>query len=147
MTLWVVDASVAVKWYVPERFSEQASLLLHAVNAGKVALVAPDLIVAEFGSVLTKKALVGELTREEASEVLHAFLRVPIELVSSASLALAGFLITSAVNCTFYDALYIAAAQASGGRLITADEELARVTSRTPFRDLVASVRDLPQEL
>jgi len=147
MTSRVVDASVAVKWYVPERFSEQASLLLHAARAGEVALFAPDLIVAEFGSVLTKKASVGELTREEASEVLHAFLRVPIELVSSASLAPTGLAIASGVNCTFYDALYLAAAQAVGGRLVTADDELARVTSRTPLRDLVASVRDLPQEL
>jgi predicted nucleic acid-binding protein len=42
----VVDASVAVKWYVPELDSQRAHLIL----AGGHRLIAPDLLLAEVGN-------------------------------------------------------------------------------------------------
>jgi predicted nucleic acid-binding protein len=146
MITWVVDASVAVKWFVPELLSDQAGLLLEAGSAGHSALIAPDLVVAEFGSVLSKKMRAGELTSREAREVLDGFLAAPVEFVSSAGLAHAGLEIAAVVHCTFYDALYLATAQAVRGRLVTADEGLARLISRTPLHALLVSLRSLARE-
>lgn len=47
----VVDASVAIKWFIPE---------IHATAAGRLLeknlkLLAPDLIFAEIGNILWKK--------------------------------------------------------------------------------------------
>ena len=47
----VIDASVAVKWFIPEIHSQTAVKLL----AGKKTLYAPDLIYAEVGNTLWKK--------------------------------------------------------------------------------------------
>ena len=46
----VVDASIAVKWYVPEANSTQAAAILES----GAELLAPDLLVAEVGKVLWK---------------------------------------------------------------------------------------------
>lgn len=51
MTRYVVDASVAIKWFLPEVHSEPASRLLREERY----LLVPDLIWAEFGNVLGKK--------------------------------------------------------------------------------------------
>ena len=51
MSLFVVDASVAIKWFLPEIHSDAALPLL----AHKHLLHAPDLIFSEFGNVLWKR--------------------------------------------------------------------------------------------
>jgi len=61
MTLYVVDASVAIKWVVPEAGTPQA-LALIANND----VAAPDLIVAECANILWKKVRRAELTLPEA---------------------------------------------------------------------------------
>jgi predicted nucleic acid-binding protein len=46
----VVDASVTIKWFVPEPLSDEADRLL----GGGDALFAPDLLLLEFGNTLWK---------------------------------------------------------------------------------------------
>ena len=48
MKLFVVDASVAVKWYVPEEHSEIALLLLD----DNFSRIVPRLFFSEFGNIL-----------------------------------------------------------------------------------------------
>lgn len=55
----VIDASVAIKWYVPEAGSQEASAILDRPET----LLAPDLLAAEFGNVLWKKVSAGPYWR------------------------------------------------------------------------------------
>ena len=144
MNRWVVDASVAVKWFVPEPLSQHAARLLDAAARRAASLAAPDLIVAEFGSVLVKKQAAGEFAASDTEEMLGTFLALPVEIVPSQPLAPAALAIAICAGCTFYDALYLAAAQAVEGRLVTADREFIRLISRTALSDLVLQVKDLP---
>ena len=48
MSRIVIDASVAVKWFLPEQDSDAARAILHFGHD----LLAPDLLYAEVGSVL-----------------------------------------------------------------------------------------------
>jgi len=75
----VVDASVAVKWYVPEIHSEAAAKLL----SGPYELIAPDLILPEAANVIWKKVARRELTEKEGNTVLAELLSAGIELVPS----------------------------------------------------------------
>ncbi|HUY12806.1 MAG TPA: type II toxin-antitoxin system VapC family toxin [Terriglobia bacterium] len=52
----VLDASVAVKWLLPEADSEKAQDVLLDWNAGRLELVVPGLLLAEVANVLWKKA-------------------------------------------------------------------------------------------
>ena len=73
----VVDASIAVKWVVPEPRSDQATALLDHT------LVAPDLFFAECANVLWKKLRRGDLTEEEASIAARTLEQVDLVVVPS----------------------------------------------------------------
>lgn len=48
MNKFVVDASVAMKWYLPENYSEHADRLLNPF----FELLVPELLFSEIGNVL-----------------------------------------------------------------------------------------------
>ena len=62
----VVDASVAVKWFIAEQWTEESRKLL----AGRIDRHAPDLILAETTNVLWKKARRGEIKDPHAYDVV-----------------------------------------------------------------------------
>jgi predicted nucleic acid-binding protein len=125
----VVDSSVAVKWFVPEVLSQEAAHLLD----GSFELMAPDLLFAEFGSVLWKKITRGEIRTDEAGDILAALDAVPLVVVSSSRLGAAALEIAVAYERTVYDALYLALAVARDCTFITADDRLARALGRGPL--------------
>lgn len=47
MIRYVVDVCVAVKWFVPENYSQEAAKLLN----GNYSLLAPDYLLSEAGNV------------------------------------------------------------------------------------------------
>lgn len=120
MTLYVVDASVAVKWYVPEPHWEAAATLLDERNE----LVAPDLMPAEFGNALWKKCGRGELSSSEVRSIVDAFPGVPLQIYSSLTLLEAAVEIALKAARTVYDSLYVALAVALDSTLVTADARL-----------------------
>ena len=69
----VIDASVAVKWVVPEVGSEAAIVLL-----GR-ELWAPSLWLAEAANALLKKSRRGEITEDEARLRAQDLADAPIE--------------------------------------------------------------------
>ena len=65
-----IDASVAVKWYRAEDFSDEATALFEA-NAGD--LVAPDLFAVEVVSALVRNANAVKPSRETMEQAIAAF--------------------------------------------------------------------------
>lgn len=135
----VVDASVAIKWYVPEAESAKAVALLGRGDQ----LLAPDLLNAEFGNILWKKVCRGELTTDEAEAIVDAFLSAsPLSLHPSQRLLRGAFDIAVAFQRSVYDSLYLALAVAEHCRLVTADEKLVNAlvgTSLERFTVLLAN--------
>ena len=103
----VVDASVAVKWFVLEANSEHARRLL----ASDATLVAPDLIVAETANVMWKRQRVGGITPEQATEAVAALPLIFAELLPSAHLVARAAAIARALDHPVYDCFYLAAAE------------------------------------
>lgn len=124
----VVDASVAVKWFVPEIHSAASVRLLDA----EFILCAPDLIGAELANTLWKKVRKGEISRGEADEILASFDGLPIEFVPTKVLLSAAFQVAVTLGRSVYDSLYVALAVAQECSLITADRKFhsAVLTSR-----------------
>jgi len=117
---FVVDASVAIKWFLPEIYSEKASLILET----KWELLAPDLIWAEFGSALRKKVRQKEVTTQEAEGILRDFMRFPFQIYGCKLLLNLAWQMAHESGNTFYDSLYLALADNFGCSLITADKKL-----------------------
>ena len=64
----VLDASVAVRWVIPERGSEPAAELL----SRPIAWIAPRLMVTEVAAAMRRKVVDGELRAETARQALEA---------------------------------------------------------------------------
>lgn len=138
MTRYVVDASVVVKWYIPEKLSEQADYFLEESVATGVPLLAPDLLMAEVGNILWKKQRLRELSPSEALQILDTICEsLPIQLYASLPLMRSSWKIACTFDCSFYDALYVALAQEQDALFITADEKLVGALRRGQLRKRV----------
>lgn len=120
MTRFVVDASVAVKWLVPEIHSEHAERLLEE----GVELSAPDLIRAEVGNSVWKRWRRGEIPLERAQFILQVFRGYSVEVHSSETLMDEAWEIARTFNRSFYDSLYLALAVHQECPMVTADRRL-----------------------
>ena len=128
MTTYVIDASVAAKWFLPapgETLTEEALDLLKRYAAGEVRFLVPDLFWAEFGNVLWKAARLKRMSQRSAQNALRAIWQRDFPTVPSHDLLEAAFTIASAFDRSVYDALYVALALQSKSQLVTADERLA----------------------
>jgi predicted nucleic acid-binding protein len=118
-TAFVVDASVAVKWFVPEIHSEHAVRLLRK----RVDLMAPELIQAELGNILWKKCRAGEFDGTTGGEILDNFKRSPLVVHPHEPLLKLAWEIAVKYRQTFYDSLYLSLAMAEKTRMVTADRK------------------------
>lgn len=135
----VVDTSVVVKWYLPEIGSEEAAKLLERVDP----LIAPDLLVAEFGNVIWKRTVRGELTEGEAENIVDVFTSGRlVELRSATPFLRPAFDIAARWRCSVYDSLYLAVALAEGCDLVTADRVFGRRLYGTDLARFVHVVGD-----
>ena len=133
----MVDASVAVKWYVPEAQSEEAARLL----ASGRRLLAPDLVVAELGNALWKKVRIGELSEEEAGTIIETFVSAcPLTLRASSRLVTAALGLGARFGRTVYDSLYVALAKVEECRFVTADRPLAQAFRGSEYEQLVSPI-------
>lgn len=133
MKRYVVDASAAAKWFLPEEHSESAKRLLRK----NVELCSPDLLFAEMGNILWKRLRKGEFNASEGSEILYDFKRMPIQIVPCEKLAEIAWGIASVLDRSFYDSLYIALSQVEECPLVTGDRRLFNALSGDPGIELI----------
>jgi predicted nucleic acid-binding protein len=135
----VVDASVAVKWFLPEVSSANARLLL----ALDYQLLAPDLLWAELGSVFWKRQRRGELEPRTAMRLLRDFSRLPIEFHAAERLTEAALDLAVRQGVTLYDGLYLALAVGNECRVVTADRRLYDACQSSLLGQAVAWVEEI----
>jgi predicted nucleic acid-binding protein len=127
VTSFVLDASVAAKWFLPsgEKLAEEAAALLKRFAAGRLGLLVPDLFWPEVGDIFWKASRSGRMSMPAAREAVAALSVCGIR--TAPSLPLLGHALEIAVEFerTVYDAIYVALAIESNRPLVTADERLA----------------------
>ncbi len=136
----VVDASVALRWYVEAPGSEAAAELL----AGDDPLIAPDLIVAEVASAAWKLAAAGEIDAEHGSRIAVAVASAFSHLAPASRLIVRAWRIAAALGHPVYDGLYVSLAELESARLVTADRRLLDKLAGTRWRKLVEPLPGSP---
>jgi len=136
---YVLDASVAVKWFVDEEASDRARLLRNGFLAGKSEIAAPDLLKYEVATALRWHPVAhidsASLARALVALDDYQFLISPsrdawgkaIELSYSAAISP-------------YDGIYLALAQVLRSPLVTADKELIAVIPVAERRNVMPLV-------
>ncbi|HYU32296.1 MAG TPA: type II toxin-antitoxin system VapC family toxin [Thermoanaerobaculia bacterium] len=117
---YVVDASVAAKWYFREEHTERADALLEQDNE----ILAPALLVVEIATLAWKRARRGEISEAAADRIIAALRQVPLEIRPTAELVTAALPLALQGGLTLYDAFYVALAVKSGCPLVTVDRTL-----------------------
>lgn len=128
MSLFVIDASVAAKWFFPgqnETLVDEAFSLLTRYVEGTVRFVVPDLFWAEFANILWKAARQGRCSKAVAEQAVATMKGRNLPTVPTRALVDQAFSIAVTFDRTVYDSLYVAVAVLSKAQFVTADERLA----------------------
>lgn len=124
---FVVDASVALKWLIPEEHSEEAMRLLERFTGQELELHAPRLLRLEVANALTRYVARGVL---KAEQMVHGFqILREIELTyhdEDWSLLEEALEASRRTGLTVYDGVYVALAKRLCTVLVTADRGLVR---------------------
>lgn len=141
MSGYVVDASVAIKWFIPEIHSEAAV----QARGLRQRLHVPAFLTLEIGNVVAKKIRRGELTREDGKTVLKELQHLPLQRHADERLFPAAYELALDTQRCLYDCLYLALAEAIDGRMVTADRKFFNALARGPNGRRLLWVENLPR--
>lgn len=130
---YVIDASVAVKWFCEEPGREAALAISRNAKLGRIGLYAPDLLLYEVGNVLWKGK---KFNADQLQRALFSLLQTNIEFFAlERDVIEVAALFTATYDITFYDASYAALAYKFGIPLISANpkdhQKIREITVRS----------------
>ncbi len=111
----VVDASVALKWILPEKGAREADDLLSQ------ALIAPSFWLAECANALWKNVRIGKLNAADASGLFQKLVRAPLVSVAMDNDTGSALDLAVKLGHPIYDCLYLALALREDTYVMTAD--------------------------
>jgi len=123
----VVDASVAIKLFVDEEFSDEAERLFRRLaDTPPARFFVPDLLFPECANVLWKYVRRFGYDPRQARQDISDLLLLPLQPAVAADLLEVAFELAVEMEITAYDACYVALAKSIDLPLVTADRPLSR---------------------
>lgn len=122
----IVDASVAVKWVVPEDGTDEA------LDLQRQELAAPAMWIVECANVLWRHVKLGEMSDLEAAEWLARLREARVGEIAISDLLSDAFLLANQLGHPIYDCLYLAAAIREDTYVVTADARFSKAVSSDP---------------
>jgi predicted nucleic acid-binding protein len=138
---FIVDASVVVKWFLPEPFADAARRL----RRESIHCSSPDLLLLEVSNVLWKYVVRGNLDLATAREAVDALSVAPIRVQGADSLFAEAFRLAAETRRSVYDCTYLALAIQEDCRLVTADRKFYDALKTGPFAPRLLWVGDLQE--
>lgn len=141
----VVDASVAVKWVLPEDDSERAEVL---VLRNDVLLHAPAFLFMEAANVFWAKARGGQLDSSQAPDRLSRLRRAPLLVWDGDEPLPRALDLARSLDHAVYDCAYLALALHLDAVYITADRRFWNKAQRIDeLRDRVLLLQEAVERL
>lgn len=129
--MYVLDASVIIKWYSEEEFSDKALEIRDNFFKGKYELALPDLAIYEVSNALRFNPNFNE---EDVIEAVDSLFDIGISIIVPTSKVVKSSVdIAFKHNITVYDAYYVALANEIGFTLVTADSKLHQKIKNMKF--------------
>lgn len=125
MRQMVIDASVAVKWFLPaEEGEKQAFAILEEYAGGSLTIIIPSLFSYEVANALLVAARRNRITEETYRRAVGSLFELalntqPLELYWEEALKMA-----ADYQRSIYDAAYLALAASKNVKLVTGDRRL-----------------------
>jgi predicted nucleic acid-binding protein len=137
--IFIVDTSVAIKWFVKEDLHEQAIALSELGHE----LVAPNLIFAEVANVLRRRVRLGHISGEQAARSVKNLAKAFKYIVPIEALIDAAFDHSAQLDHSVYDVVYLVCAlERPGSFLVTSDAKFEAKARAAGFGEKVLSLED-----
>ena len=134
----VIDASVAVKWVIPEADSDLA-LALRTEE-----LVSPAIWLAEASNALWRLVRLGQLAADQALTRMLQLKSAPVSTSEIGSLVEQALRLAIEIDHPVYDCLYLALAIDRATHVVTDDGRFARAADRPGLEGRVRRLGDEP---
>lgn len=122
--LFIIDASVGVKWFFREPGSEQSLQFLRRFNRNEIRLVVPEIFYLEVASACWKSIRRREVPFEVGIANLDDLLDLSLETYSDRELSDVALENALRFGVSVYDAIYLSLAEVYAAPFFTADREL-----------------------
>ncbi|HEX3673871.1 MAG TPA: type II toxin-antitoxin system VapC family toxin [Rhizomicrobium sp.] len=129
----VIDASVALKWVLPEDDSDLAD----ALRAEK--LIAPPLWLIESANALWRNVLSGKITANDSTRLFAKLAAAPVAVSHADSDVAEALDLAIRLSHPIYDCIYLALARRENTHVVTADRRFHAVAAK--FSELAGHVR------
>ena len=128
----VVDASVAVKWFVEEEGSDSAHGLLESRlgQMGLLELIAPEFLLVEVVAVMGRRARSKLVRSDYPARVLRALRKLHLGLTPDAELLDHATQLSITPRHPVYDRLHLALSRRFSARTATFDTGLSEIARR-----------------
>jgi predicted nucleic acid-binding protein len=136
---FVIDASVCIKWYIPEIYSQNALRLLK----GGHIFHAPELLLPEVSNIVWKKVRRNHITAVDGRQVVEAIAVSSIILHSHSSIIKSAYLGAETSGQTVYDWTYLALAISLSCEFVTADQRFYKALENTPLKKNLLWIGDV----
>ena len=124
---FVLDCSVAAKWLLPEPDRAPALGLFERYAAGEILLIAPDILLSEFASLLAKRNRRKQLSAAQAHEAFSLMTKCAPRLFETHPRLLRALDLSLQRQLSLWDCIYLALAVEYDCPVLTADRRLFRV--------------------
>jgi predicted nucleic acid-binding protein len=140
VNIYVVDASVAIKWYIPEKHSEAARRLHNQAYC----LHVPDFFMLEVGNIVCKKRRRNEMSLEVSELIINDVQTVSLEWHRDEPLFSKAYEIANETYRSLYDCLYLSLAVSLEGQMVTADSRFYEALKDGDYAERLLWVEDIP---
>lgn len=120
--IYILDASVILKWFIDEEGTEEALAIKRQYEFGEIDIVEPDLLIYETANVLRYNKYFSESAIKTAVKSLYD-MRIKF-LTPSVSVMDYAIHISLKTNLSIYDCVYASLSMKLSSSLITADKKL-----------------------
>ncbi len=133
--MWVVDASVAVKWFFEhEEGTLQAESVLDSIVQASDHFFVPDLFFTEFSAVMMKKSKDKNFSISALQKVQQLGLK---SIPSGREILEKAIILAGDEKLSVYDGVYVATAILLGAVWITADKKASKGLKKNIALDLI----------
>jgi predicted nucleic acid-binding protein len=137
--MFVIDASIVVKWYCVEEGTDKALWIRDQYARGAIKISLPDLVILELANAIRYKK---NSSAEDVEDVLNNFVRLGLDIVvPTIELVKKATRLAFRHKITVYDAVYPVLAEDLDYGFITADEKLYEKIQGLPFVRLLKKLR------
>jgi predicted nucleic acid-binding protein len=137
--LLVLDASVILKWFLEEEYSDVALKIRENFYREIYRIIEPDFLLYEFVNVLRYNPV---YTEEDVIKAVNSLIESDMDIVlPTIELLEVAVNIAKRYDVTVYDAIYIALAKLISGTYVTADKKLYEKVKELKFVKFISEFK------